>query len=245
MSSQPSLASSNDSEIPAGIHHDNHNQEFNVENTSSLRDLSSRIKILELYTLHVLPRNEEWDYARDLINMSEILGDERQEAFLHILQNLQESHQSDRVHEESLVRERDRELEQQRQDAKQPNLKHSQSPNSQQPLEPSSQPRNNPEKDYGIDPSNNPPLTKLPLLDKPHVFIPPPPLYARAVSLIRLLTSSLSKNPLSLLRLLFFILGLLVALSRRGVRERLARMATKAMEKVKGTVGMAVKVSYV
>ena len=34
--------------------------------TDTPRDLEKRIKLLELYTLHVLPRNEEWDYAREL-----------------------------------------------------------------------------------------------------------------------------------------------------------------------------------
>lgn len=54
------------------------------------RDLNARVKILELYTLHVLIRNDEWDYAREFISASSVLDDERREAFLQALQSLQE-----------------------------------------------------------------------------------------------------------------------------------------------------------
>ncbi len=58
--------------------------------TDTPRDLNSRVKILELYTLHVLRRNGEWDYAREFITASPILDEERREAFLQALQSLQE-----------------------------------------------------------------------------------------------------------------------------------------------------------
>lgn len=54
------------------------------------RDLNARVKILELYTLHVLLRNDEWDYAREFISMSSVLDEERREAFLQALQSLYE-----------------------------------------------------------------------------------------------------------------------------------------------------------
>lgn len=55
------------------------------------KDLNSRIKILELFTLHVLPRNNEWDYARSFVSNSDILDEERREAFLQTLNELQEA----------------------------------------------------------------------------------------------------------------------------------------------------------
>lgn len=58
--------------------------------TDTPRDLNARVKILELYSLHVLLRNNEWDYARDFITMSEVLDEERREAFLQALQSLQD-----------------------------------------------------------------------------------------------------------------------------------------------------------
>lgn len=73
------------------------------------RDLTARVKILELYTLHVLIRNNEWDYAREFISVSSVLDDERREAFLQALQSLQEDQQ------ESEKQERE---EQERQDEK-------------------------------------------------------------------------------------------------------------------------------
>lgn len=58
--------------------------------TDTPRDLNARVKILELYTLHVLLRNNEWDYAREFISMSPVLDEERREAFLQALQSLQD-----------------------------------------------------------------------------------------------------------------------------------------------------------
>lgn len=73
------------------------------------RDLNARVKILELYTLHVLLRNNEWEYAREFISVSSVLDDERREAFLQALQSLQEDQQ------ETEKKERE---EQERQDEK-------------------------------------------------------------------------------------------------------------------------------
>lgn len=73
------------------------------------RDLNARVKILELYTLHVLIRNNEWDYAREFISVSSVLDDERRDAFLQALQSLQEDQRE--------TEKQDRE-EQERQDEK-------------------------------------------------------------------------------------------------------------------------------
>lgn len=62
-----------------------------MNGTSTPKDLSSRIKIIELFTLHVLPANDEWDYARSFVSNSDILDDERREAFLQTLSELQEA----------------------------------------------------------------------------------------------------------------------------------------------------------
>ncbi|EKD18360.1 uncharacterized protein L3040_006765 [Drepanopeziza brunnea f. sp. 'multigermtubi'] len=62
----------------------------NASGTDTPRDLTARVKILELYTLHVLLRNNEWDYAREFITISSVLDEERREAFLQALQSLKE-----------------------------------------------------------------------------------------------------------------------------------------------------------
>ncbi|KAF4121312.1 Peroxin 26 [Geosmithia morbida] len=63
------------------------------------RDLNARVKILELYTLHVLIRNNEWDYSREFISMSAVLDEERRDAFLQALQSLQEEQEAQERHE--------------------------------------------------------------------------------------------------------------------------------------------------
>ncbi|CAK7208878.1 hypothetical protein SEUCBS140593_000304 [Sporothrix eucalyptigena] len=86
--------------------------------TDTPRDLNSRVKILELYTLHVLRRNDEWDYAREFITASPILDEERREAFLLALQSLQdEQHEAEKRETEEKRRQEElvqQELEEQR-----------------------------------------------------------------------------------------------------------------------------------
>jgi hypothetical protein len=62
-----------------------------MNGTSTPKDLNSRIKIIELFTLHVLPANAEWDYARSFVSNSDILDEERREAFIQTLAELQEA----------------------------------------------------------------------------------------------------------------------------------------------------------
>lgn len=78
------------------------------------RDLNSQIKLLELYTLHVLPCNGEWEYAREFIMMSEVLDDERKEAFLQALHGLKEDMENSARRERELQKRQKEELEEQR-----------------------------------------------------------------------------------------------------------------------------------
>lgn len=59
------------------------------------------------------------------------------------------------------------------------------------------------------------------------------------------MSRSLQTNPMILLRTLMFLVGLLLALSRRDVRDRIRRVTASGWGKVKATVGMGVKVSYI
>lgn len=54
-------------------------------------------------------------------------------------------------------------------------------------------------------------------------------------------TQSVSRNPMALMRFVLFLVGLVAALSRRDVKERIKQ----AMEKVQRTIGMGVKVNYI
>lgn len=66
-----------------------------MNGTSTPKDLTSRIKIIELFTLHVLPKNKEWEYARSCISNSDVLDEERREAFLQTLAELQEANEQE------------------------------------------------------------------------------------------------------------------------------------------------------
>lgn len=216
-------------------------------NTNTPRELESRIKILELYALHILPRNEEWEYAREFINMSKVLDEERREAFLQTLQSLQV--ETTKYHEieasppqvqdhipESLQHETIQ------QDIPEPPSSKDPPPNPIAHHQPPPKPRN--EKDYGIeDPQRG--QTPKPLSNPPS---PKPSLYKRSLHLISALhhlfsatASSLSRNPLAAIRLLLFIAALVAAFRRRGVQERVGR----AWDKIRRTAGMGVKVSYI
>lgn len=52
-------------------------------------------------------------------------------------------------------------------------------------------------------------------------------------------------NPYVLYRTLAFIVGLLLLLSRKNIRERIARILGTSWAKVKATAGMGTKVSYI
>lgn len=59
------------------------------------------------------------------------------------------------------------------------------------------------------------------------------------------LAQSFTKSPMVLLRFVFFLAALVLALSRQDVRERVARTLGSSWNKLRGTVGMGVKVSYI
>jgi hypothetical protein len=77
-------------------------------------------------------------------------------------------------------------------------------------------------------------------------------LYARMGALLSNLQSlvlstaqSLRTNPLLLLRTILFILVFALAFGRREMRARIKRMIERGWLKIKGTVGMGVKVSSI
>ena len=237
--------------------------------TNNPRDLASRIKILELYILHVLPANNEWEYAKDFIQMSDTLDDEQKEAFQQALDGLKavktQPHQ-DPTHQ---VNGATNTAENTSEDLKEAEPK---------PVEDTEHTpehrRSNSEKDYGIEEVKKPPKPKEPntradpqragnksnqqrnikpnsskvsarksssdrVIQRSKEFV------ALFQNLISNMTQSLSKNPLTLLRLILFLVALLVALSRRDVKERVKRIAGDGWNKIKRTVGMGVKVSYI
>ncbi|KAK0252271.1 hypothetical protein LTR91_016593 [Friedmanniomyces endolithicus] len=82
--------------------------------SSTPKALATRSKVLELYVLHVLPANGEWEYARQFVEMSETLDEERRQAFLHALEELKGEKDGTAAKERELAERRDREMEEQR-----------------------------------------------------------------------------------------------------------------------------------
>ncbi|KAG8166085.1 hypothetical protein KVR01_004637 [Diaporthe batatas] len=253
------------------------------------RDLNARVKILELYTLHVLIRNDEWDYAREFISASSVLDEERREAFLQALQSLQEDQlEADR-------RERDERLrqeEQLRRDVEEARrLRAENEGRERRRLEEERARRREggSEVDYGIDAGGggggrassvggssagkgasrrtraqtggssrssraaranaaagggtSPNKSKA---------VAPASLGARAAvvfanvrAMIERMSVTLHTNPMLLMRLLAFIIGLVVMFGKKNMRDRIARILGTSWNKVKATAGMGVKVSYI
>jgi hypothetical protein len=126
--------------------------------TDTPRDLNARVKILELYTLHVLLRNNEWDYAREFISISEVLDDERREAFLQALQSLQDEQNEVARREREVQKREEEQLQRDIEDARRRRVENEERERQlQQELERGSTKTASSEVDYGIE--NSPPYT--------------------------------------------------------------------------------------
>ncbi|TVY12828.1 hypothetical protein LARI1_G009540 [Lachnellula arida] len=241
--------------------------------TDTPRDLNARVKILELYTLHVLLRNNEWDYAREFISISSVLDEERREAFLQALQSLRD----EQVEGEKREEEERRWQEAQVQEARK---RHEEKERRREESE-----RGGSEVDYGVEDSHSrpstarsakavsvtssstapkatppashpapkpnsksttPPIRRIPATGPKRL---PPTLIGRASTIFKNVRKVLTEDvfaafktrPLFLLQLIAFIIGLVVLMGRRDVKERVRRMWGRVRE----TVGMGVKVSYI
>ncbi|KAL9944351.1 hypothetical protein ACHAP6_004498 [Verticillium nonalfalfae] len=239
--------------------------------TDTPRDLNARVKILELYTLHVLLRNNEWDYAREFINVSSVLDEERREAFLQALQSLQEEQLEAERRELEAQREEEEQLRRDIEEAKR--LRAENEERERKRLEDERARREGSEVDYGIErtpshagsgrgsrsgrtqsgasgPSNaRGGGTARP---KAKAVVPASGFGARATmvvsrlaGLIEQLGASFRANPMLLMRLIAFVVGLLLMVGQKNIRGRMQRVLGNSWNKIKATAGMGVKVSYI
>ncbi|TVY41997.1 hypothetical protein LSUB1_G002103 [Lachnellula subtilissima] len=245
--------------------------------TDTPRDLNARVKILELYTLHVLLRNNEWDYAREFISISSVLDEERREAFLQALQSLRDEQVETEKREGEERRWQEAQLQEARKRREEKERRRDESE------------RGGSEVDYGVEDSHSRPSTArsakavsvtssstapkatppashsapkptsnsnskstTPPIRRTPAAAPkrlPPTLLSRASTIFKNVRKVLTEDvlaafktrPLFLLQLLAFIIGLVVLMGRRDVKERVRRMWGRVRE----TVGMGVKVSYI
>ncbi|KAL4936448.1 hypothetical protein BDV06DRAFT_204996 [Aspergillus oleicola] len=238
--------------------------------TDTPKDLAARVRLIELFTLHVLPRNEEWDYATQFIEMSEVLDEERKEVFFQTLDGLKEEKEQGKLRAAALQREKDAELERQIQEAERQKLEEDAA--AERAAQSKSHKRSGSEVDYGIEKTHpngsirgkkgdkagsskagssrtalSPPNSKnLKKPEKPETRARQSQALATVLrNLVQYLGKSISNNPLSFLRSILFVLGLIFALNRPNVRERIRRAVGSSWQKVRGTVGMGMKVSYI
>lgn len=232
--------------------------------TSTPRDLNTRLKLLELYTLHILPRNEEWDYARDFINMSEVLDEERREAFLGALQSLREEKSLDAIRKTELKRRQEEEAQRKEEEAAKRKLEAAEAEERHRRSEKSKLSRKGLPEANGSRTNNsvsgksvnaNGQRSSAPSRNhRPVRKNPPPPvsLYQKASFMFSSIQSSflnashsIQQNPIAAFRYLLFMFALIVAFARRDVRERVRRTLDDAFRRVRQTIGMGTKVSYI
>ncbi|KAH9210740.1 hypothetical protein DL95DRAFT_342609 [Leptodontidium sp. 2 PMI_412] len=256
--------------------------------TDTPRDLNARVKILELYTLHVLLRNNEWDYAREFITISSVLDEERREAFLQALQSLQDEQNENERREKEERRYQEEQLKKDIEDAKRRRLENEERERKREEEERlkrdkarrTSSVAGSSEVDYGVE--NNParpgssksrssarggpgsakgssskrsqdkssPTARSAAASNARKV--PPSILTRAGNvlgnvkkLVEGMAVHFQTRPLFILQFLAFLIGFLVVLSRRDVKERLKRILGGGWQKVKQTAGMGVKVSYI
>ncbi|GAT26207.1 microbody (peroxisome) proliferation protein peroxin 26 [Aspergillus luchuensis] len=239
--------------------------------TDTPKDLAARVRIIELFTLHVLPANEEWEYAQEFINLSEVLDEDRKELFLQTLEGLKEEKQQGELRAAALQREKDAELERQAREAERRRVEEAEAAERAQ----KGHGRSGSEVDYGIEKTYpngsikgkgrfaekqsskpgtsagrtafSPPGSKnIKKTEKPEARAKQSRALINVVrNILKYVSKSIAGNPLSFARTLLFMLGIIAALSRQDVRERIRRITGSGWQKIKGTVGMGVKVSYI
>ena len=239
--------------------------------TDTPRDLNARVRIIELFTLHVLPRTGQWDYAHDFIDMSEVLDEEIREDFLQTLQGIEDEESKGRDQSEVTLPQLDELTEQEPSPVEETR---SDSTETVRQKPPANHHRSDNGQDYGIDkptaPLDSPKVQPEPpkatrkpakAIHSKHPRLPPTKstgrttntsIYRRSAlvlsnvqKLIKNMTDQISQNPMPLLRFVLFLMGLIVAFSRRDVKDRLGRLTGAGWDRVKRTVGMGVKVSYI
>lgn len=238
--------------------------------SSSNRELRFHRSIVHLLATNVLPSNGEWDYARTLISLSELFTeDEREEMRQQLEEAERQSRQAYQAKE--LPAHATTIEPQQQQVANNGITREDDKTEASTPAPPPESAHRRPDndKDFGIE-ATNPSAIAPPAMPKPSLKPPSKPtrpqptkssptrsskrtapstsVYKRSAALISNLqrfmanlTRSASRNPMALLRFVLFLVGIVVALSRRDVKAKV----TQAWEKVQRTIGMGVKVSYI
>lgn len=247
-----------------------HKRSTTANGTDTPRDLNARVKILEIYTLHVLLKNNEWDYAREFISISAVLDEERREAFLQALQTLQDEHHEAERREKEERRYQEEQLKKDIEDARRRRLENEQRERKREEEEKLR--RGGSEIDYGVEETrpgtarstkadssrgsikgSRKQTTTSPPAAATNRKLPPPGMLTRMSTIISNIRTLILQNmvggfktrPMFLLQMLAFIIGILVVVSRKEVKTRIRNIMAASWGKLSGTVKMGGKVSYI
>ncbi|KAF2766078.1 hypothetical protein EJ03DRAFT_330465 [Teratosphaeria nubilosa] len=234
---------------------------------SSPKEFATKLKILELYTLHVLPANGEWTYAREFIEMNDTLDEERRDAFLNALTDLKEEKDGTAMRERELAERRERDMEESRKEEERQRAEQQRRDEERRKEEEAKrQPRTSsiksdastssskaPANGQAHPSSNGKPPTRPGSRASKKPSPPPPTFYNHASSVftnLQQIALQASRNlaggsSIAIFRMLLFALAFLVIMARRDLRLRVKRTLEDGWVKVKRTVGMGVKVSYI
>lgn len=219
--------------------------------------LASRLKILELYTLHVLPANQEWDYAHSFIEMSELLDEERREDFVRALEGLKEESDGTALKERELAARRETEMKAVAEREEQERARKDKEESERKAADDERRQKDKTEREAATkkatrnaQPTNgaashnarNSPANKR--SSPASAPANPPTMLNRAIAMLTHARQNLTVSAIST-RFLMFLFAFLILMSRRDMRVRLRRALAQSWGKVRQTVGMGVKVSYV
>jgi len=247
----------------------------------SPKGLQARVKVLELYALHVLPEVGEWEYAREFVEGCGSLDEERKEGFLAALDGLREEREGLKRREVELQEQREREVQEEKMRREQEDEKRrvedervkrerelqqkkerdaaaaavssnsitaSNSGDSRAKTTSNTGNGNNNNNTRPNQPSRSArkPANPSSNSSSAAATAPTATLLTRLSSLAHHIRHNLLGGP-SLLsaRLLMFCFAFILLASRRDMRVRLRRALAEGWDKVRRTVGMGVKVSYV
>lgn len=240
--------------------------------SASPKALQARVKVLELYALHVLPEVGEWEYAREFVEGCGNLDEERKEAFLAALEGLKEEREGLKRREVELQRQREREAEaeakrkeqeekrrveeaeRERQQREQQQKANAAKTAANTATASGNKPRTSALSNNGSSSNSNansqarsgqqPRSARKPPSSSPQQPANGATFLTRVSTLVQHLRRNVAPSLLST-RLLMFFLAFLLLATRRDVRLRLRRALADSWDKVRRTVGMGVKVSYV
>lgn len=225
------------------------------------KGISQRVKLVELYILHVIPRVGDWDYAREFTHTSPDLDDEQKELFHATLNQLQkEAEEAERYSQElAMRREAQWEYERQQDLADEAISVHSPAPSvagsrtgsvvastrrtstnttrPQRKRKPASV--NGPAKEGKVT-ANNGKVTATAKSDSRNLF-------ATTTALLNRLQAQMNtaQGRFALLRTVIMLAMVVWMTSKRKVRERVRRLLMLAWIKTTRTVGMGMKVTYI